>query len=249
MRCRRVLASSRKLRRSGSGSSSSSSGSTNSDGSDLGYASDSMSSSDSSAGGTDERDGYVGNTNDAVLPKKAERKRALIRQFRLEFAKTLTIETANKLPLRALSADVYLDQFSKELDAGLNQQADVNSLGSDLGLLRNSLNHRLDKVIAGSCQILRPPKNNEAQKFSCQLTTFFVAPWARGHGLARMIVAEAEAFAKSEGFLIINLDVRATQARAIQSFESRDFKCYAKNDHYAMVGGNYVTGLYYHKEL
>ena len=108
---------------------------------------------------------------------------------------------------------------------------------------------RLDKVIAGSCQILRPPKNNEAQKFSCQLTTFFVAPWARGHGLARMIVAEAEAFAKSEGFLIINLDVRATQARAIQSFESRDFKCYAKNDHYAMVGGNYVTGLYYHKEL
>ena len=43
---------------------------------------------------------------------------------------------------------------------------------------------RLDKVIAGSCQITRPPKNNEAQKFSCQLTTFFVAPWARGHGLA-----------------------------------------------------------------
>ncbi|MGB2252102.1 MAG: GNAT family N-acetyltransferase, partial [Candidatus Puniceispirillaceae bacterium] len=33
---------------------------------------------------------------------------------------------------------------------------------------------RLDKVIAGSCQIVRPPKNNEAQKFSCQLTTFFV---------------------------------------------------------------------------
>ena len=52
---------------------------------------------------------------------------------------------------------------------------------------------RLDRVIAGSCQIVRPPKNNEAQKFMCQLTTFFVAPWARGHGLAQMIVAEAEA--------------------------------------------------------
>jgi hypothetical protein len=50
---------------------------------------------------------------------------------------------------------------------------------------------RLDKVIGGSCQIVRPPKNNEAQKFACQLTTFFVAPWARGHGLAQMIVAEA----------------------------------------------------------
>ena len=108
---------------------------------------------------------------------------------------------------------------------------------------------RLDKVIAGSCQIVRPPKNNEAQKFACQLTTFFVAPWARGHGLAQMIVAEAEALAKSEGFLMINLDVRATQDRAIQSFEARNFIRYATNDHYAKVGGAYVPGYYYHKEL
>ena len=108
---------------------------------------------------------------------------------------------------------------------------------------------RLDKVIAGSCQIVRPPKNNEAQKFACQLTTFFVAPWARGHGLAQMIVAEAEALAKSEGFLMINLDVRATQDRAIQSFEARNFKRYATNDYYAKVNGAYVPGYYYHKEL
>jgi ribosomal protein S18 acetylase RimI-like enzyme len=108
---------------------------------------------------------------------------------------------------------------------------------------------RLDKVIAGSCQIVRPPKNNEAQKFACQLTTFFVAPWARGHGLAQMIVAEAEALAKSEGFLMINLDVRATQDRAIQSFEAHNFSRYATNDHYAKVDGAYVPGYYYHKEL
>ena len=108
---------------------------------------------------------------------------------------------------------------------------------------------RLDKVIAGSCQIIRPPKNNEAQKFVCQLTTFFVAPWGRGHGLAQMIVAEAEALAKSEGFLMINLDVRATQDRAIQSFEARHFKRYATNDYYAKVDGTFVPGYYYHKEL
>ena len=59
---------------------------------------------------------------------------------------------------------------------------------------------RLDKVIAGSCQIIRPPKNNEAQKFVCQLMTFFVAPWGRGHGLAQMIVAEAEALANQKVF-------------------------------------------------
>ncbi|MFL2844763.1 MAG: N-acetyltransferase family protein [Candidatus Puniceispirillaceae bacterium] len=108
---------------------------------------------------------------------------------------------------------------------------------------------RLDKVIAGSCQIVRPPRNNEAQKFLCQLTTFFVAPWARGHGLAQMIVAEAEALAKSQGFLMINLDVRATQERAIQSFEARGFRRYATNPFYAKAGGTYVLGFYYQKEL
>ncbi|MDA0333295.1 MAG: GNAT family N-acetyltransferase [Proteobacteria bacterium] len=108
---------------------------------------------------------------------------------------------------------------------------------------------RLDKVIAGSCQIVRPPKNNEAQKFACQLTTFFVAPWARGHGLAQMIVAEAEALAKSQGFAMINLDVRATQERAIQSFEARGFNKYATNAFYAKVDDDYVPGFYYHKEL
>lgn len=108
---------------------------------------------------------------------------------------------------------------------------------------------RLDKVIAGSCQILRPPRNNEAQAFTCQLTTFFIAPWARGHGLAQMIVAEAEALAKSEGFSMINLDVRSTQDRAIQSFEARGFTRYATNDVYARVDGDFVPGFYYRKEL
>ncbi|MDB2325417.1 GNAT family N-acetyltransferase [Alphaproteobacteria bacterium] len=108
---------------------------------------------------------------------------------------------------------------------------------------------QLDKVIAGSCQILRPARNNEAQAFTCQLTTFFIAPWARGHGLAQMIVAEAEALAKSEGFSMINLDVRATQDRAIQSFEARGFTKYATNEFYAKVDGEYIPGLYYRKEL
>ena len=108
---------------------------------------------------------------------------------------------------------------------------------------------RLDKVVAGSCQIVRPPKNNEAQAFVCQLTTFFVSPWARGHGLAQMIVAEAEALAKSKGFLMINLDVRSTQDRAIQSFEARGFTRDAVNEHYARVDDSYVQGYYYQKEL
>ncbi|MGB1864319.1 MAG: GNAT family N-acetyltransferase [Candidatus Puniceispirillum sp.] len=114
---------------------------------------------------------------------------------------------------------------------------------------RHLIAARLDKMIGGCCQIVRPPRNNEAQSFSCNLTTFFVAPWARGHGLAQKMIAEAEALAKSEGFSMINLDVRATQTRAIQSFEACGFKRYASNEYYAKVEGEYVKGFYYHKAL
>ena len=62
-----------------------------------------------------------------------------------------------------------------------------------------------------------------------------------------MIVAEAEALAKVR-FAMINLDVQATQERAIQSFEARGFSKYATNPFYARVDGKYVP-LYYHKEL
>src|SRR3546814_1897933 len=39
---------------------------------------------------------------------------------------------------------------------------------------------RLDGTIAGSAQLMRPPRTNEAQHLTGQPTTFFVAPWARG---------------------------------------------------------------------
>lgn len=51
---------------------------------------------------------------------------------------------------------------------------------------------RMDNMICGSCQLVKPPANNEAQGHALQLTTHFVAPWARGHGLARMLLDLAE---------------------------------------------------------
>ena len=81
---------------------------------------------------------------------------------------------------------------------------------------------KLDHVIAGSCQIVSPPRNNEAQALACQLKTFFLAPWARGHGLAGKLAAEAEDFARSEGFKILNLDVRATKTEPSGRFVRED---------------------------
>ena len=59
---------------------------------------------------------------------------------------------------------------------------------------------RLDGVVAGSAQLQRPPKNNEAQALTGQLTTFFVAPWARGYGQARALVEAVEAAARRHLF-------------------------------------------------
>jgi ribosomal protein S18 acetylase RimI-like enzyme len=108
---------------------------------------------------------------------------------------------------------------------------------------------RLDGVIAGSAQLVRPPPNNEASAACGALTTFFVAPWARGYGLAVRLVKLVEAQACQAGLRILNLDVRETQARAIQVYEQLGFQRWGSHPHYVEVGGRWLTGHYYYKVL
>jgi ribosomal protein S18 acetylase RimI-like enzyme len=108
---------------------------------------------------------------------------------------------------------------------------------------------RLDGTIAGSAQLVRPPRNNEAQSLTGQLTTFFVAPWARGHGLAPALVSRVEDAARANGLRVLNLDVRETQARAIEVVEEAGFVRWGTHPHYAWVEDRWVTGYYYYKDL
>ncbi len=108
---------------------------------------------------------------------------------------------------------------------------------------------RLDNVICGTAQLITPPRNNEAQSFTVQLTTNFVAPWARGHGLARMLLDAAEAKAAAEGFGVINLDVRETQDAAIALYESCGYVHFGTHPFYAKVDGKIIKGRYYYKIL
>ena len=108
---------------------------------------------------------------------------------------------------------------------------------------------RLDGVICGSCQLVKPPLNNEAQKFAMHLTTHFIAPWARGHGLSRMLIAKAEAVALEEGFTVVNLDVRETMAPAIELYESLGYQRFGTHPHYAEIDGKVLKGFYYTKQL
>jgi ribosomal protein S18 acetylase RimI-like enzyme len=108
---------------------------------------------------------------------------------------------------------------------------------------------RLDGTIAGSAQLVRPPRNNEAQAFAAQLMHSFVAPWARGHGLARGLVQTVETAAACAGFAILNLDVRETQTAAIQLYESLDFHRWGTHPAYAQVDGKVIAGHFYYKRL
>ncbi len=71
---------------------------------------------------------------------------------------------------------------------------------------------RLNGEIVGSAILVRPPRNNEAQAFAASLMHSYIAPYARGHGLARMLTEAVEDRARELGYHILNLDVRETQA-------------------------------------
>ena len=108
---------------------------------------------------------------------------------------------------------------------------------------------RMDGVIYGAAQLLRPSRNNEAQAFAASLMHHFVAPYARGHGLARLIVDCVEDHARALGYQVLNLEVRETQATAIQLYESAGFIRWATHPAYARVRGATVKGHFYYKLL
>ena len=106
---------------------------------------------------------------------------------------------------------------------------------------------RLDGTIAASAQMARPSRNNEAQAFSATLMTSFVAPWARGHGLAKLVTVAVEEAARDSGAHLINLDIRETQTAAIQLYEALGYIRWGVHPYYAKVEGKLIRGFYYYK--
>lgn len=108
---------------------------------------------------------------------------------------------------------------------------------------------RLNGTVVGSAQLVRPPRNNEAQAFAATLMHSFIAPYARGHGLARLLTVRVEEGARALGYQVLNLDVRETQQVAIRLYESLGYERWGSHPHYARVGGQTVAGLFYYKLL
>lgn len=108
---------------------------------------------------------------------------------------------------------------------------------------------RMDGMIAGAAQLLRPPRSNEAQAHLAWITGAFIAPWARGHGLGRMTARRVEQAARARGVKVLNLDLRATQDGAITMYERLGFIRWATHPYYAFVDGAFIEGYYYTKLL
>ena len=86
-------------------------------------------------------------------------------------------------------------------------------------------------VISGSIQVVTVSSSNEEAIFRVFIDTHFVATWARGHGLAKLLLETAQNECVDNNFTHVILDVRDTQIRAISLYEQLGFKLWGKLPH------------------
>ena len=108
---------------------------------------------------------------------------------------------------------------------------------------------RLNGAIAGALQISFNPSNNEAQKNISKIQSHFVAPWARGYGLAKAMIDQTILISKENNKKSIQLDIRETQSAAIKLFENKGFVKWGENPSYAFINGNPIKGYYFYKDI
>ncbi len=108
---------------------------------------------------------------------------------------------------------------------------------------------RLDGTLVASIQLVKPGKSKESSAFSAKIEGHFVAPYARGHGLAKMLLETAEREASTLGFTTLLLDVRETQRKAITLYRESNYLEWGVLPNYEIVHGSMVSGHYFYKEL
>ncbi len=109
---------------------------------------------------------------------------------------------------------------------------------------------RYKGLIAGSLQVVTFSSTNEASIFRVFIDTHFVATWARGHGLAKLLIEEAEKECKLNNYTHVLLDVRETQKRAIKLYEQIGYKQWGELPVYHKLADNeMVSGKYFYKYL
>lgn len=108
---------------------------------------------------------------------------------------------------------------------------------------------RLDGTLAASIQLLKPGPSKQTTSFNATIGYHFVAPWARGHGLAKALLQAAEAEAKAQGFSVITLNVRETQEAALKLYHESGYTRWGIMPYYEMVGDTMIAGHYFYKNI
>lgn len=108
---------------------------------------------------------------------------------------------------------------------------------------------RLDGVIASSIQLVKPNPNNQNMAFAGNIENHFVAPWARGYGLAKELLKAAEHEAVKANLSILKLSVRANLKTAAALYEYCNYKCWGTLDKYEKINGQFIAGYFYYKDL
>lgn len=108
---------------------------------------------------------------------------------------------------------------------------------------------RLDGTLGGSIQLLKPGISKETSSFCASIEAHFVAPWARGHGMAKLLLEAAEREARAQGFSVLRLSVRQTQEPAIKLYEELGYLCWGVLPTYEFVNANMIAGRFYYKNL
>lgn len=108
---------------------------------------------------------------------------------------------------------------------------------------------RLEGTLAGSVQLIKPGITKETSSFCATIEAHFVAPWARGHGLAKMLLEAVEREARTQGFSVIKLSVRETQEHAIKLYEDHGYVQWGTLPYYEFVNAQMIAGRFYYKNV
>lgn len=108
---------------------------------------------------------------------------------------------------------------------------------------------KLDNVIAASLQLALPPPSRRATSFAANVENHFVAPWARGHGLAKVLLKYAEDEALKHGCTVLKLSVREDQEGAVKLYENAGYMQWGVLPKYEIIDNEMKAGYFYYKDL
>ena len=108
---------------------------------------------------------------------------------------------------------------------------------------------RLEGTLAAAVQLVRPAPSRQLAAFSAQIQNHFVAPWARGHGLAKALLQAAEDYARECNFSVLTLSVRETQEAAMRLYEESGFVRWGVLPYYECVNERMIAGHHFYKTL